>query len=66
MKGCFLNRKPYTDKHGKFRCRVTCCEKPGDQCTGKLNSPGFEMDEVQRMAKMRINAKHGKKATANV
>lgn len=59
--GCRLNMKPYTDKHGNYRCRMPwqCCGKPGDGCTASQITEAFELDEVQRMAKMR--SKKGKR-----
>lgn len=55
VKGCRLNRKPYTDRHGNFRCRgeTMCCKNPGPACTASEHMQGFLMDDVQRMAKIR-------------
>ncbi len=50
MKGCRLNRKPYTDKDGKFRMRMVCCNTP-DDCKPS-NDPGVLLDDIQNMKLM--------------
>ncbi len=50
MKGCRLNRKPYTDKQGRFRMRMVCCNTPED-CKPS-NEPGVLLDDIQEMKRL--------------